>query len=192
MLILANILFSSCAGRFWAATMALVLLAAGVAAQETSYPEPQVKAAFLLNFPKYVDWPAGSFASTNSPIVIAVFGDSPVTAELQNMIAGRSVGGRKIALKLLAAGETPGLCHILFVTLAEQAHETDVLASIQGKDILTVGESGDFLKHGGIIKMTLRDGKIALQINLAAAERSRLKISSKLLNVAGKVNVNPS
>ena len=63
----------------------------------------QVKAAFLINFPKYVDWPANAFADTNSPIIVAVFGDENVANEVQNMIgSGRAIGGHPLLLKRIA------------------------------------------------------------------------------------------
>jgi hypothetical protein len=180
----ANIKFLPCTRRFWAAALALAFLAAHVIAQDAAYSEQAVKAAFLVNFPKYVDWPAESFAATNSPIVIAVLGETKVAGELQKMITDRTVGGRKIVLKQLASGEAPGACQILFVAAAEQAHASDVLGKIKDESILTVGESDNFLDHGGIINLALRNQKVALVINLAAADQARLKISSKLLSVA--------
>src|ERR1043165_203274 len=74
-------------------------------AEEVPVPEQVVKAAFILNFPKYVEWPAEAFARSNSPIVIAVLGETKVTAEIQKVIAGRSVNGREIVLKRVASGE---------------------------------------------------------------------------------------
>jgi hypothetical protein len=169
-----------------------LFLVARVMAQDATHTEAEVKAAFLLNFTKYVDWPAEAFAATNSPIVVGVLGATSVSAELQKMMAARAVSGREIVFKQLAVGDEPGTCHILFIASAEQAHEPEFLAMTKDKDILTVGESDHFLDHGGIIDLTLRNQKIGMDINLAAANRTRLKISSRLMQVAnvmkGKVN----
>jgi hypothetical protein len=177
---------------------ALLVMAAGciVGASVSSAEEPlpteyQVKAAFLVNFPKYVDWPAEAFAETGSPIVIAVLGESKVIEEIQKVIAGRTVNGRQIVLKRLAAGEESGVCHVLFVSAAEQQHSPDLLAKLKDASILTVGESDDFLESGGIINLAHRDQKIALEVNLAAADKARIKISSKLLGVASVVKGKP-
>jgi hypothetical protein len=167
-----------------AMALALMLFAAGARAQETAPSEDQVKAAFLINFPKYADWPAEAFAETNSPVVLAVDNESKVAGELQKVIAGRRVNGRRIVLKRLAAGEESGACHIRFVSAAEQRRSPNLLAKLKDTNILTVGESDDFLERGGIINLARRDQRIALEVNLAAAEKAGIKISSKLLGVA--------
>jgi hypothetical protein len=151
---------------------------------ETSLVEYQVKAAFLINFPKYVDWPAETFAETNSPIVIAVLGETKVAEEIQKVIAGRSVNGREIVLKRLASGEEPGVCHILFISAAQQEHSADLLAKLKNTSVLTIGESNDFLERGGIINLVRKDQNIGLEVNLAAAGKARIKVSSNLLSVA--------
>jgi hypothetical protein len=153
-------------------------------AEEPLASEHQVKAAFLVNFPKYVDWPSGAFAETKSPIVIAVLGETPVTEEIQKVIEGRTVNGRKIILKRLASGEEPGVCHILFISAVEQRHLPEVLVKLKDASVLTVGESDNFLEDGGIINLARRDQKIALEVNLIAANKAQIKISSKLLSVA--------
>jgi len=146
--------------------------------------EYQVKAAFLVNFPKYAEWPPEAFAETNSPIVITVLAETNVAEEVQKAIRGRAVNGREIVLQRLASGAEPGVCHILFISAAEQRHSPALLAKLKNASILTVGESEDFLRSGGIINLARQDQKIALQVNLKAAGRARIKISSKLLTVA--------
>jgi hypothetical protein len=169
---------------------ALLVLAAGwiagtpvSRAQEPVYAESQAKAAYLINFAKYVDWPAEAFAEADSPIVIAVLGDAKVAEETRKTIAGRMVNGRAMVVRQLAAGEEPGQCHILFISAAEQQRSPSLLA--KAKDgVLTVGETGDFLERGGIINLARRGQNLALEINVAAAAKARLTISSKLLAVA--------
>lgn len=173
--------------------MLLVLTVAWIAgssvsvAEEPVASEYQVKAAFLINFPKYTEWPAAAFTDTNSPIVIAVLGETPVTEEIQKVIEGRTVNGRKIVLKRLASGEEPGVCHILFISAAEQRHLPEILAKLKDASVLTVGENDDFLKDGGIINLARRDQRIALEVNLIGANKAQIKISSKLLGVASMV-----
>ena len=156
-------------------------------AEEPMPSEYQVKAAFLINFPKYVDWPVEAFAGTNSPVVLAVSGETKVAGEIQKVIAGRTVNGREIVLKRLTSGEESGGCHILFISAAEQRRSPNLLANLKDSSILTVGESDDFLESGGIINLARRDQKIALEVNLTAAGNARIKISSKLLSVASVV-----
>lgn len=154
----------------------------------------QVKAAFLINFPKYVEWPATAFAETNSPVTIAVFGDDNIANEVENMIgSGRSIGGRAIHLKRITREEEiAGDCHILFLGASQRQRTTAILEKIQALKILTVSESEDFLNKGGVINLARQGRKIRLQVNLAAAAKADLKISSRLLMAAdvvkGKAN----
>ncbi|MDB6129004.1 MAG: hypothetical protein JWM04_111 [Verrucomicrobiales bacterium] len=158
---------------------------------ETLSSEPQVKAAFLINFAKYADWPSNAFEKANSPIVLGVLGDNKVGEELQKVIAGRVINGREIVLKRANSIDEAGACHILFISNAEQQHTPTLLEQVKGH-VLTVGESPDFLEKGGVINLVRKDQKIALEVNLLAADKAQIKISSKLLSVAtlvkGKAN----
>jgi uncharacterized protein DUF4154 len=149
----------------------------------------QVKAAFLVNFPKYVDWPSTVLAETNSPITVAIFGDDNVAGEFSNMIkGGRTVSGRPVQLKRITKEEQIGAdCHILFIAGAERLRIPAILEKVKGTGILTVGENEDFLEKGGIVNLVHRDRKIRLQINLDAARESQLKISTRLLIAADAV-----
>ena len=149
----------------------------------------QVKAAFLINFPKYVDWPAGVFAETNSPLIVAVFGDENVANEVQTMIGnGRTIGGHPLVLKRIdRAEEISRDCHILFIAAAERLRIPSILEKTRGGNILTVSESDDFLEQDGIINLGRQGRKIRLQVNLAAAGKAQLKISSRLLVAADVV-----
>lgn len=153
-------------------------------AAEPIHPEYQVKAAFLVNFPKYVDWTAEALADTNTPVIIAVLGETKVIEELQKIIPGRTVNGRVIVLKSLSLGEEPGVSHIVFISAAEERRSPDRLIKLRESGVLTVGESDDFLERGGIINLVRRGQKIAVEVNLAAADKAQVKISSKLLSVA--------
>ena len=156
-------------------------------AQESRVSENQVKAAFLINLPKYVEWPAEAFTNLNSPIVIGVLGESKVTEEIKRLIPGRSINGREIVLKSLAPGEDSGVCHILFISAAEQQRSPNLLARLKNASVLTVGESNDFLERGGIIDLARKDQNIAFEVNLAAADLARIKISSRFLRLAAVV-----
>jgi hypothetical protein len=158
-----------------------------IAAETPALLEYQIKAAFLLKFPKYAEWPPEAFPDATGPLVIAVLGESKVTEEIQKGIAGRTINGREVVLKQLLSPEDAIDCHILFVAAAEQPHVTGLLARLKNRGVLTVGESDGFLAAGGVINLALRDRKVSLEVNLAAADRARIKISSKLLSVANVV-----
>ena len=172
----------------------ILILGAGLlrAAAQDALPEKQVKAAFLVNFPKYVEWPAETFPQTNSPIVLVVIGDSDAIEPLAKMIQGRTYSGRSMVLKRVAADEAaPQGCHIVFISDSERRRLPALLAKFAGQSVLTVGESEQFLEKGGIISLARRDQKIRLDINLEGARAVRLQISSKLLGVADFVKGKP-
>jgi hypothetical protein len=163
-------------------------------AEEEMPADFQVKAAFLINFPKYVDWPASTFAETNSPIIVAIFGDENVANAVQDMIgSGRTIGGHPLVLKRIAREEDISRdCQILFIADSERQRIPSVLEKIRGEKILTVSESDDFLEKDGIINLARQGRKIRLQVNLTAAGNAQLKISSRLLVTADVVKGKPN
>ena len=168
------------------------ILMAGISsavAEDEMPADFQVKAAFLINFPKYVNWPDNAFAATNSPIVVAIFGDDNVANEVQNMIgSGRAIGGHPVVLKRIAREEDISRdCHILFIGAAERQRIPAILEKIRGGKILTVSESDGFLDQDGIINLSRQGKKIRLQVNLTAAGKAQVKISSRLLVAADVV-----
>ena len=149
----------------------------------------QVKAAFLVNFPKYVDWPAGGFATPNSPITVAVFGDDNVANEFQNMIQdGLVINGHPVAVKRIhTEADINADCQILFIAASEQSRIPAILDKLKGSAVLTVGESENFLDQGGMVNLVQKNRKIRLQVNLTAASQAQLRISSRLLVAADYV-----
>jgi hypothetical protein len=152
---------------------------------QTSMSEYQVKALFLLNFAKYVDW--APMAAPGTAFVIDVLGQNNLADDLRNAAEGKSIGGRPIVIRHISSVDELGGCSILFVSSSENSQLPKILGKASTMPILTVGEDGSFLQKGGIINFTLRDGKIHLQINLKAARQVNLAISSKLLSVADTV-----
>ena len=157
-----------------------------------SLPEYQVKALFLLNFTKYVDWPPNAFAGSNTPITIGLYGDNKLAEALKNAVAGKSVGGRTIVVRQFESADDSNQCHILFVSDAESSRMRVILDKARAWPILTVGEDAAFAQNGGIINFVLKNGNVRLEIDLAAAKKAELTISSRLLAVAdvvkGKAN----
>ncbi len=158
----------------------MVFLCSSLTAQaEITMSEYQVKALFLCNFVKYVEWPAGT-----GPIIIGILGEDNFNDSLKNAVEGKSVNGRVILIKHLSAGDDLKGCSILFISSSENSQLGGILGKTSTLPILTVGENGSFLEKGGIINFALKDGKIHLEINLSVAKKVKLQISSKLLNVA--------
>jgi len=155
-------------------------------------PEYQVKALFLLNFTKYVDWPPQVFAGSNTPITIGIYGESKLGEALQLVVAGKSVGGRTIVIRQLQSTDDSSQCQILFISESAASRTSGILDKTCALPILTVGEDATLAQHGGIINFVLKNGNVRLEIDLAAARKAGLTISSRLLAVAdvvkGKTN----
>ena len=153
--------------------------------------EYDVKAAFLFNFAKFVAWPDDAFADAKTPLVIGIVGDDPFGAALEELTRGERVDGRPIVLKRLRLeGDTPK-CHILFIAGAHGRRLAQLLGALKHAPVLTVGEAREFTELGGVIRFTKQDYRVGFDVNLDAATRGRLRISSKLLSVAGRVQGRP-
>jgi len=161
---------------------AAVLVCALALAQGPS--EYQVKAAFLLNFTKFIEWPATEFETSNSPMEICILGSDPFGETLDQMVKGETVHGRPVVVRRLKRPPGPKSCHVLFASsIDKEMHAlTDVSAGV-----LTVGEGPGFLRDGGIIGFVIENRRVRFDVNQAAAEKAGLKISSKLLAVARSV-----
>jgi hypothetical protein len=150
-------------------------------AQELEYP---LKAAFLFNFVKFVEWPADAFAGERSPIAICIFGTDPFGDTLDNVVRGETVAGRGLIVQRPESLADLRDCHVLFDSRSERPRLAEILPRVQGRPVLTVGDTDGFLKTGGVINFVLEENKVRFLIDPEAAERNRLKISSKLLRLA--------
>jgi hypothetical protein len=176
----------------WCVCLGLWSEACLVGRAEGPFTEYQVKALFLLNFIKYVDWPPNTFAGINTPITIGLCGESKLGEALKNVVAGKSIGGRPIAIREIGATDDFSPCQILFVSDSESSRMRQILEKAGAWPILTVGEDAAFAQNGGIIEFVLKNGNVRLEIDLSAAKKAGLSISSRLLAVAdvvkGKAN----
>jgi hypothetical protein len=154
--------------------------------------EYQVKAAFLYNFAKFVDWPSQTFKTPQDPIMICVLGHNPFGNALKDVIRGKSIDGRAFAFRQVGnAGEAES-CQILFVSSAEEKRFRSLWGGSKPAGILTVGEAQGFAANGGVINFKLEDGRVRFEINVSAAELEQLHISSKLLSLAQIVRTEKS
>ncbi len=153
------------------------------AAPEVS-KEYQVKAAFLYNFTKFVEWPASRFSTNTSPIVIAVLGRNPFGEELDAIVRERKVNGRGLVVKVIDSADEAATAHLLFVGADAEDRLAGKMDALQKSGVLTVGESPRFIASGGIINFTLDADKVRFQINPQAGEQAGLKISAQLLKLA--------
>jgi len=149
------------------------------------FGEYQVKAAFLYNFTKFIEWPPERFADATSPIVIGVLGRNPLGDELEKIVRGRRVNGRAILVKFLPTADDISSVHLLFVPAGE---ETRLPATAWPQAaVVVVGESEACTALGGMIGFTRDADKIRFSINLESAEGRGLKISAQLLKLATAV-----
>jgi len=146
--------------------------------------EYQIKAAFLYNFAKFVEWPSGAFADANSPLIIGVLGDDPLGPSLDQTVKGKSVDGHKITVKRFSRIRDVESCQILFVCSSESGRLARAIESVKGSGVLTVSDIDRFAQRGGIVGFTMDDNKVGFEINVNAAQKASLKISSKLLKLA--------
>jgi hypothetical protein len=146
--------------------------------------EYRVKAFFLYNFTRYVEWPAEAFKSANDPIVICIFGESPFGNTLEEAIRGKVVAGRSLAIRSISGAAAGYGCHVLFVSAAEEKRFRSVAGSFRQMPILLVGETEGFASAGGVINFKLEESKVRFEINTEAAAQEHLRISSKLLSLA--------
>jgi hypothetical protein len=153
-------------------------------AQAPAFDEYQVKAAFLYNFAKFVEWPPGTFAASTDPIGICIIGENPFGSTLESMVQGKKIGGRPFAVRSLTDIQFAKRCQILFIGAGEWKRARLVLDAVKGSPVLTVGETGDFTASGGVIAFQLEGPRVRIQIALEPAERAKLRISSKLLSLA--------
>ena len=150
---------------------------------ESEFHEYQVKAAFLYNFAKFVEWTPGTFKDASTPIRICTIGSDPFGKYLDEL-RDKNVGARTLEIVRLKGKGELEKCQILFISASEKQNISEILRIVQKKPILTVGEMQGFAQSGGIINLVTIGRKVSLEINLDASQRSGLKISSQLLKLA--------
>ena len=166
-----------------AAAAALLAFAPAAAAQVS---EAAVKAAFLFKFLGYVEWSPAVFAQADSPMVIATMGSDDVTQELERIVQGRVVQGRRVVVRKLAEGDKFAGVHMLFIGRGEPATR-GILRQARDQGVLTVTETERGLEMGAAINLVVADEKVGFEVSLDAAEKSGFRISSRMLAVARRV-----
>ena len=167
-----------------------LLATAEFSAAQSSLDEYTVKAAFLFNFAKFVDWPPESFKGTSDPIRICTYGPNPFGGTLEQMVQGKVAGSRAFTVSQIAEASEARECHILFLGTAEKRIKA-VLGDLSGMSVLTVGETASFLTSGGMIRFKIDDEKVRIEIDAGTAARAKLRISSKLLKLADAARRQP-
>ena len=182
-------LLTRLAGGGLAVAVAAGLLVCPAAAQ-TPGPSPtledEIKAAYLYNFTKFVEWPALAFPKTPSPFVICVAADASFERAVDRIVTGEKIGDRALRLVHVDGDDVAG-CHVLFVGRSQQERAPRLLAAIGTAPVLTVSDAPRFLQQGGMILFVLENNRVRFDINVRAADRAGVRVSSKLLRVARRV-----
>lgn len=147
-------------------------------------PEYKIKAAFLFQFSRFVEWPAEAFASSDAPLVICVLGTNPFGSALHEIAAGELAYTHPLRVQNYEGVEDLGACHIVFVSGDKEEVARRALQRLSGKSVLTVSDSDNFTRRGGVIGLVTMNGKVTLQVNRGSADAAQLRISAKLLRVA--------
>jgi hypothetical protein len=147
-------------------------------------PEYVLKAGFLYNFAKYVEWPAASFASAEAPISIGVVGSDPFGPDLERTLGDKTVNNRRFQIRRYTDLAQVEPVHILFIPQTERERVVAILKRVERLPVLTVGEDETFPEGGGVVAILIRESRPSLHINPQAAETQQLAIAPKLLRIA--------
>jgi hypothetical protein len=169
--------------------VALSLLSASppLPAQNSNALEYRAMANYLANFPSFVEWPQEALASDKAPFLICVFGAFPFGTSLAEITRDTMVHDRRVEVRWIRKHEELSSCQILFVSRSEQKKYRQSLDAVRDRTVFTVGETPEFLGAGGILSFSSQQGTIGFDVNLEAANKAHLRISSRLLALARHV-----
>ena len=171
----------------FAVLVALCLPAPPLSAQQAL--ETDVKAAFLYNFTKFVDWPSPPTAA--EPFRLCVVSDDALRQSLERTIEGENVNGRPLQSLVPRSPDEARTCQMLFVGHAQGEREARLLAAVRDLPVLTVSDTNDFAVRGGGIEFVRENNRLRFDVNVPGAERAGIKVSSRLLKVARRVHESP-
>ncbi|MFN7138296.1 MAG: YfiR family protein, partial [Limisphaerales bacterium] len=157
--------------RFLASLIALSVALGGaerLIAQDS--PEYQIKAVFLYNFAQFVSWPEEAFNGKEDPFVIGVIGKDPFGSSLDETVRNERINGRRMEVRRYRSVEEVKGCQILFISASEQPRLFQILDALEGRPTLTVGDTENFARNGGMIRFLSERNKIRFRINLQAAQ----------------------
>jgi hypothetical protein len=169
----------------------LLLAAHSVAAQDSVSLEYRNKASFLATFPSFIDWPGDAFPAAGTPFLVCVVGDFRFGTYLAEVTRSTAPHGRRVEVRWVHKDQELRSCHILFISRSESKRYAKVLQLVQGADVLTVGETPDFLSAGGALSFSFQNETLQFEVNLIAANDAHLRVSSRLLALARRVVNNP-
>jgi YfiR/HmsC-like len=164
-----------------------LFLSSARAAQLDEAAADRVRAAYILKFLEYVQWPEALFSDAAAPFVIGVNGAEYVANELARLAPTRTSGGRPIVIKRMANDAAPAEVNALYIGRKDPGGGARLVKSYAGKPVLIITDDDATAPKGSIINFVTLDGRVRFEISLAAAEQAGLKLSSRLLSVAVRV-----
>jgi hypothetical protein len=174
----------------WLTLLVALLLPLGAPiAAESEY---DVKAAFLYNFMKFVDWPPSSFQDPSTPVTLCIMGRDPFSPALEAQLTTKTIKERRVVVRHVDSIQQAQSCQVLFVSSSEAAGTPELLRSLHAKPVLTVGETAGFANQGGVIELSLDRDRVRFDVNAKAADTAGLKVSAKLMSVAKSSRPEPS
>ncbi len=179
-----------------ATALALALTAALTLAPPRGVAEPvgeySVKAAFLLNFARLVQWPGSAFEGLQAPVVVGFLGADAFEAARAAGIEKKRVGDRPLEIRRISGASEALRCHLVFLSDGDRTRPESLLEETRESSVLTVGEMEGFAQKGGIINFYREGKKVRFEINTVAAQQAGLRISSRLLGLAKIVSADGS
>jgi hypothetical protein len=172
----------------WVAALLLLALP-GTGRCETAVSEYSLKAAFVFNFSKFVEWPENAYKGKKD-FCIATLGRSPLDREL-SALGGKTVQGRSVVFRKFTAPEDAAQCQVLFITRSELINFEEIQAALKDLPVLTISDQDDFCKRGGMLSLDKENGKIVFDVNYRETQRARLKPNSQLLKLTRKIYGRP-
>jgi hypothetical protein len=146
----------------------------------------KVKAAFLYNFAKFAEWPAETLPP-GQRLQLCVVGDDAVADALEETIKGRAIEGRELSVRVVGSDSVLRSCHLVYVDGRDARRSSQLIAALKGAPVLSVGDGDKFAELGGVAQLVLEQDRMRFAVNVTAAERARLRLSSKLLSLASIV-----
>ncbi|MFA6545772.1 MAG: YfiR family protein [Limisphaerales bacterium] len=166
------------------AVLAWLLLTGGIAPAQPTASEDQIKAAFLVKFAHYLEWPATAFAAADDPVVIGLLGTDTFGPEFDASLRAFKVAGRPVRVRRLQLVAEAKGCHLLYISPSENERLKSILAALRGQPIFSAGDQEDFLKLGGVLRFWRKGERVAFQINLAALRETKITAQPRLLQLS--------
>ncbi len=154
-----------------------------IGAAEPEFSEYEVKAGFMYNFPKFIEWPVDALSDANRVITLCVVGTDPFGKAL-SAIDSKTVQTRRLEIRYPGRTKDLKMCNILFISGSEKDNLSQILETVKGTAILTIGDTKGYAQQGVMINFIMEQNKVGFEINTESARRAKFAVSSKLLKLA--------